>query len=218
MNHNVICRYSLKPKGCRNLKCKFFHPQADGKCRGVKRPHPDKYYHYFDGARHDKERRISEDDQNNDEMRRRVIKRQVSDVDKICDKVPRKFVERGNVDYSIKSIQLFERAQGTNNRRNLDEEQNCHPTFDIHLDYERIKSELNVVKDELEHSNNVIQEIKVQNAKLNFEKDVGLEKLETTNKDKYDLKAEVDRLNYFESFLLREIEQKEAEFAKQTEI
>ena len=139
-------------------------------------------------------------------------------MDKICEKVQRKFVERNNGDYSIKSIQSLERAQGTTNRRNLEEEQSCHPPFDIHHAYEQIKSELNVVKDELERSNHVIQELKVQNAKLNYEKDVGLEKLETTIEDKDDLKAEVDRLNYFESFLLKEIEQKEAEIAKQTEI
>ena len=218
MNHNVICRYSLKPKGCTNSKCKFFHPQTDGKGRGVKRSHPDEYYHYFDGARQSKEIRISEDDQNNDEMRRGVRERQVSNVDNNCDKVPRKFVERGNTDYSIKSIQSLERAQGTTNRRNLEEEQKCHPTYDIHHDYEQIQSELTVVKDELEHSNHVIQELKVRNAKLNFEKDVALEKLETTIEEKEDLKAEVDRLNYFESFLLKEVEQKEAEIAKQTEI
>ena len=132
--------------------------------------------------------------------------------------MPRKFVERANADYSMSSVQSLERAQGTTNRRNLEEEQKCHPTSDIHHNYEQIKSELNVVKDELEHSNHVIQELKVQNAKLNFEKDVGLEKLETTIKDKNVLKADVDRLKIIETIKLKEIEQKEADITKQNEI
>ena len=85
----------------------------------------------------------------------------------------------------------------------MEEEQNCHLTFDIRHAYEQITSELNAVKYELEHSTHVIQELKVQNAKLKSDKFEGLQKLETTIIERNVLKADVDRLKIIETIKLK---------------
>ena len=190
MHPNNICGYSKKQKGSENIKSKVCHQRADGKTRCFKRGHSEEYYHSFERPWQSKERRVSDD------MRRTVV-------------------ERAHEDDLRKTLQSAEQGRKSPNERltNFKEEQNCPPTNG----YEQIKLELDKAKDNLEHSNNMIQELKVQNAKLKCEKKVDLENMEKAMKVKDYLKSQINELKNIESLKSKEITQNGAEIEKQKE-